>query len=1272
MKSHSKFLSGLFISFSLTLTACGGGGGGGSEGGGSTGGGNTGGGNTGGGNNNDSVTISGVVEGIDSGQVGISNSGSDKTTANPDQRFNFSIDEGDSYNIVVEENPIEQLCQVENGSGNNIDNNVENVVVRCTPVALASSCSGNTDSDEDGLSDCDELELHYTNPWLADTDGDSYEDGREVADYDSSNNRFIFNPRVADMANIAVDLTSVPEVDLDFTESTGSSRSVSTTYEESESDNITRNWGGESSRQIEVGHTLSVSNTQTVGAEVHASLTDIGGSVSYENSLTVGFESSFSQTRGSSVNWSNAASEENSQTYAETVDLTEEQGSTYNGGFLRVTARIRNDGHIPYDLENLTLSAVLFDPKRPFDIESIGTMEFSDGGFPLTSILSGESAPLNFSTELTLGKAQKLLRDSENIVIMPGTYRLLDIDDQSLLLVDRDVSARTATISIDYGIDAAREDKFRVSVNRGDGQRSISLADALENVLGLNVMEGAGTWTYGDDDSASTTAPGLLQIGSYTMSNTTNRYWLVAHNHNDNENSGQRVTDFYNILLDGYDLSNISLRADDKISLVYVGDNDRDSISDRLERELGTDRARFDTDEDELGDGLEVYGWLSNLDAQPCDEGDTLTRVFSNPLVADSDEDGVDDLEEKDNCQNPSFNFDVDAGDDQFVNKGDAVTLSSQLIQSSNGETAVYTWNLTSGPDVFDDEGNPTRALSGRRPSFTAPDEVSTLVWEVSATLSGETLTDETLVQVQEDVTEAVYVGTAVDGRTEDGSFSAPFSSLSAAIQSLSAGQDVYLMSQAEPYQLVNTLTIPDGTSIYGGYDDDWVRNVETQRTMIQRDTDLDVAVLRVDSVTQAMWLSGLNVFANGDNDGALATPQNDVVALEVIGSASTNTGTLNLRDNLLQSSNVKAGRADNPGSSYALRVNGLASLRLIDNTLMAGNGGLGSHGTAGSDGDDGGDASGRTRGSGGSGANGGTGGEGGGGPLGGGDDGGNGGSVGSASGGAGGDGPGGCKNATDSGNRGGDGDDGNDGSGALQVLYEDLVSRYTVSSGNNGTSGAHAAGGGGGAGGGGCGTARGGNGGGGGEGGEAGTRGFGGDGGGASVALWLADVSSAELRGNTITSAVGGTAGAGGRGGAGGDGGSYASGSAGSENCVLGLCDRGGSGSRGGNGGNGGDGGHGGGGAGGPSFGIFVGANIAPLLFDNTITSGSGGSGGFSYGNAGAGGDSFAIFDADLADGATPEVNADNTLAAGSAGNGGSTSGGTAGISGWSDSTNF
>lgn len=1246
--------SSVFI-LSAAIAACGGSGGS-SDGGGSSGGGGS-----------TPVTISGAVEGISSGAVSISNFGNDETEITGNNGFSFTVNEGEAYDIVVNVNPLEQLCRVENGSSTSANSNVSNVEVICEPVADVMFCEGSADSDMDTLSDCSELDTYFTNPWLADTDGDSFDDGREATDFDPNNNRFVFNPRVADMAQIAIELTAIPEIDLDFTESSGSSRSVGTSYEQSESNSISQDWGGESSRQLEVGHTFSVSNQQTVGTEVNVSLTDIGASASYENSLTVGFESSTTQTRGSSVNWSKSATEENSRAFSETVDLTEDQSSTYNGGFLRVTARVINDGNIPYDLENLTLSALLFDPTRPFDIESIGTMEFSDGGFPPTTILSGESAPLNFSTELTLGKAQTLLRDSENIVVTPGTYRLLDIDDQSILLVDGDVSARTATIIIDYGIDAAREDKFRVSVNRGDSSRTITLADALTDVLGFDISEGAGSWTYGNDSSASSTPPGLLQIGSYAMSNTSNRYWLMAHNRTDGASSGSRITDYYNLLLEGYDLSQIELRAGDKVSLVYVGDQDRDAISDRMERELGTDRNEYDTDMDTLNDGLEIYGWLTNMDEAPCDEGDELTRVYSNPLLVDSDEDGIDDATEKDNCENPSFDFMAIAGDEQVVNTGMDVTLFGSVEGIASG-TPVYRWNLISGPNVIDENGDSVRELEGRQPSFTAPDEVSTLVWELQATIDGVSQMDQVTTQVQQDRSQAIYVGTPGSGAA-NGTREAPYGTLSEAINALSSGEDLYVMTLDEPYTLVNTLDIPDGTSMFGGYDENWIRNVDTNRTRIERETTADSAAVMISAVSQEMWFSGFNVYANGDSDNILASTENDVVALQIDSTPMISSSVLYIADNTLESSNVKAGTSSDPGSSYALKATGLSTLRVLDNTLIAGIGGRGLSGSDGSTGANGDDASARTRGSGnGTGGDGGNGGTGGGAFAGG-----NAGAAGTGAGGSAGQPGSGLCASGGVGGAGTPGGAGNDGTGANTPNYTALIYRFEPSSGTDGVNGANGGGGGGGAGGDGCGSASGGRGGGGGEGGALGTRGFGGAGGGASIGLWIENVDNSEIRGNDISSANGGIPGAGGRGGNGGVGGDYASGASGSTFGPCPICDRGAAGGRGGNGGNGGRGGHGGGGAGGPSFGVFVAPNISPLLFDNTIVASNGGTGGSSYSDGGNGGHSYAVFDADTSDGALPEIGDGNTLTSGTAGAAGTgIISGTSGSAGASGQANF
>jgi len=1248
----------LITSFTLFLSGCGGGGGDSSpapSGGGGNGG------------TNDNLTVSGVIEGINGGQVTISNSGVGKTNHSASGPFNFVISAGDSYDIVVDVNPLEQLCQVENGSGINASSNVDNVRVACVPVSQSNTCVGNTDSDGDTLSDCEELSVYYTHPWLADTDGDSFDDGREAADFNPENNRYLFNPRVADMAQIAVDLTAVPKVDLVFSQGGSVQSSVQTSYEQTEANSIRRDWGGETSRQLEVGHTLSVSNTQTVGAELSVGLTDVGATASYENSLTLGFEQSTSQTRGSSVNWSRAATTENTRAYGETLDLTEEENYLYDSGVLEVTARVRNDGHIPYDLENLTLSAVLFDPARPFDIEAIGTMTFSEGGFPATTILAGESAPLNFSTDITLGKAQRLLRESENIVVMPGTFRLLDIDNQSALLVDRDVSARTATVVVDYGVDAAREDKFRVAVNRGDGQKSISVADALNQILGLDTMEGAGQWTFGRDDTPSTTAPGLVGVNSYPMDNATNRYWLLAHNRNADEGTSERVTDYYNVLQSGYDLAAVALRAGDKLHIVYVGDRDRDGISDRMERALGTDRDLLDTDADGLDDGTEIYGWLSNLDTPPCDVGDSLTRVYADPLSADSDLDGVDDATEKERCANPSFNFIAQAGDNQFANRNMPVTLNGS-VDGTPSSPPVYRWSLLSGPDVIDENGDTVRELEGRRPTFTTPDRVSTLVWELAVTIDGETQMDTSYVQVQKDRSAAVYVGLLEDGASADGSQSAPYGTLSEALNALSAGEDLYVMSLANPYHLTNTLALPDGSSMFGGYDENWVRDVYTQKTRIQLTTAIATPAISVSDVSADMWFSGFSVHADGMSGDA----SNDVIAFDVKAQMSGD-ARLFIRDNRIESSHVAAVKSLSPGSSYALRVSGLSGLRLVNNTLIAGSGGVGISGSGGDQGDKGNKASGRTGGKGGLGGNGGTGGDWGRGPAGSGGDGGDGGKVGALTGGKGGDGAGACKNASDTGNTGKTGSAGVDGRGASQPIYQNFVAAYIPSSGTAGGDGGHASGGGGGAGGGGCGFAGGGTGGGGGEGGEGGGKALGGAGAGASIGVWLNAVANSELRSNTIVASAGGNAGSGGRGGDGGSGGAGAGGAAGGVKGVCPLCDRGGAGASGGKGGTGGRGGHGGGGAAGSSFGVFVTTGVAPLLFDNTISAGDGGIGGFSWISGGNGGDSFAVFDADIGDGQLPEIDQSNVLSAGSPGVGGaSVVGGQAGATGWAGETNF
>ena len=700
-------------------------------------------------------------------------------------------------------------------------------------------CTGDDegDLDDDGLTDCDERQIHGTSPALADTDGDGINDLAEVAVFDPNNSRIQFNPLVGDLARIAIDLISVPQIELDFTESNGNTRMVSTQHDQSSSEGVSRNLGAVSSLQLEIGHTVSESITSTVGAEVSVTPAGVGGSASLETSLSESSENSTTFTRGSSVNWSTEQRSENSRTFSESASVSNTNGVTFNGGTLSVSAQIRNFGQLAYDVENLFLSAVIFDPARPFQRIPLTNLSFVNGSFPTTSIPNGStSAPLVFSGELSLGEAQRLLNDSSNLVIEPSTFRLLDADDNSILLREENLAAQTATVRIDFGSNSNRFESHRIAVNRGFEDQSISARDAMIEILGLDIQEGSGQWIYGNESGARATPTGLLSVEGVAQSSTQNRYWYGALNQNSGDTSGQRVTTVLNVLDSDYNLNDIRLRAGDILSFVYVGDADRDAIPDRYEASFGTDPNNADTDGDTLSDAIELYGYMSNLSGTGECESGTQVRVTSNPLLVDSDEDGTDDATERANCTNPSFQVIADAGTDQFVAINAPVTLNGSASGMFTSQPD-YQWNLVSGSDVLVDN-TPVRVLNGISPQFTAPEDVTTLVFDLSVMVEGGTSTDRVLVQVQENPSTAVYVGGG-ENVQGNGSINSPFPTLAEAIANLGADEDLYIMTRLQgndvaPYRLTNTVTLGAGNSMYGGYDENWQRDVDSNRTPIE------------------------------------------------------------------------------------------------------------------------------------------------------------------------------------------------------------------------------------------------------------------------------------------------------------------------------------------------------------------------------------------------------------------------------------------------------
>lgn len=637
------------------------------------------------------------------------------------------------------------------------------------------------------------------------------------------------------------------------------------------------------------------------------------------------------------------------------------------------------------------------------------------------------------------------------------------------------------------------------------------------------------------------------------------------------------------------------------------------------------------------------------------------------------------------------------AGASQDLAKNTLASLDGSGSSHSAGATLIYIWTQTYGPDVTGGTG----ALHGETPSFTAPDEVCTLLFTLRVDDgNGNSATDTLQVNVLEHTGDSFYVdGDNGSDITGDGSRANPFASISHAMDNIPGpNHDIYVKTRANSarYDESNEEQFPpSGTSLYGGYNDDWVRDVNTNRTGV----DGYYRAFTFTNVDADAWFSGFDLKA-GNSLG---------VRLSVFGiMATSGTAALHIQDNIISAGNVGPGVDAAPGSSYGIHVANLDAVRILRNDITAGNGGNGANGTRpakAKNGGDGGNASGRDRGTGGSRGSrtpednvGGCGGTGGG--IGGGDGGkacvGSGrapqGNIGGLAGigATSGSRPNGSGGGWGYGGPGGNGGDGATGDGSLTA-----AGFFKGAAGARGARGNQAGGGGGGGGGNGGVVVTAGGGGGGGGGGAGGAGGTPGYSGGASIGIAITAVPDAWIEDNIVVSASGGNGGDGGAGGEGGDGGDGGRGANGASNITG---DQGGGGGGGAGGGKGGEGGQGGGGGGGPSYAIMIGATTAVTIQNNTLTSGtggqagSGGIGGFignqgdngsqssTKGRGGAGGAgetsysnrdrgthqydgangqpaqggwSYGIYDSDNSDGA-PTVSG-NTISAGTAGAGGS-----------------
>ncbi len=494
---------------------------------------------------------------------------------------------------------------------------------------------GAEDPDNDGLSTDLEINTYFTNPHLADTDGDGLSDGEEVGElgFDPAVNLYRFNPLIADLPVIGVNIETVPELVLNYTDTAGSEKSASNASggSRAQSDSVTNSGSVSLTLGIEQG--IEVGLFGGTDSKVTASVTG-----TYQNSVQV--------------------TQENTRTWEQVISETTSSSRATDSGTIRVGVSIENVSNLTYTLEHITLLASYLDGDTMKPIATLG-YDPAGAGFQSTSFAPGDkSSTLLFEFEgLDLETALDVLKQGRSLVVEPALYELSGANGRPVDYDEGEVSAKTAFVTIDYGFDRPQE-AYRTSMRTSLGEGSVDVATILGTLLRID---------HDVDGNGLTTVRG---VGGGEDSR-----WVVVVNHDDGL---REETLFHDPQKAPYRLDEIEIYPGDRLTIVYLTDLDGDGIGAREEYLNGTDPENPDTDGDGLTDDVEIReSYLVNA-LHVSDDGRYPARVWSNPVLADADGDGLDDRQERERGLDPN-NPDTDGdgigdADDTFNGQTPLVT----------------------------------------------------------------------------------------------------------------------------------------------------------------------------------------------------------------------------------------------------------------------------------------------------------------------------------------------------------------------------------------------------------------------------------------------------------------------------------------------------------------------------------------------------------------------------------------------------------------------
>jgi hypothetical protein len=514
------------------------------------------------------------------------------------------------------------------------------------------------DTDGDAITDGDEVNRNDTSPLLADTDGDQYSDYEEIFELSS-------DPLIADVPEARVEFAGDLDLRLNVEYSDGTSTSTQ---------DGTRLSRAESSS---MSFTDTVVNQQTFefGQKVGASAKDgLSGEISAAQKFM--FEES--------VAWTDASSLEVREESERIRNFGRNRTQSASSGTIGMGVRIKNIGNVAFTLKNLVVSVLLRDPVERRSFRTLATLNLNEtllGDGITLGPFNGQTGVLQIAnTEANAALVKDLLADPTGIVLEVGTFDLLDSENRNFAFLSEVTNARTALITIDYG--DGRVERYRVATGvarRPDGTPGgVTMGHALREIIGLDYETDLGEVLAGDEATA-TLEQRLMRVKNVITDASASSAWAVL---------GSRDA----LVAPGLDFDDILLEGRDGIFLAYITDVDGDGLSAREEFLYRTKDSEIDTDGDGLTDFEEIKtGWTVT-------QSDVLT-VYSDPLSADADRDGLSDIQERDSASGATDPLDADTDDDGLCDgPGNPTAPADDVCRRSNRDPKPLEPALTTAP----------------------------------------------------------------------------------------------------------------------------------------------------------------------------------------------------------------------------------------------------------------------------------------------------------------------------------------------------------------------------------------------------------------------------------------------------------------------------------------------------------------------------------------------------------------------------------------------